>query len=65
MKNVVVRARINPEIKEKASEYLTSIDLTISDLIRITITKTANKQPQPFDESPNKETELALKESQR
>ena len=45
MKNVVVRARINPEIKEKASEYLTSIDLTISDLIRITITKTANKQP--------------------
>lgn len=65
MKNVVVRARINPEIKEKASEYLASIGLTISDLIRITITKTANKQALPFDEIPNKETELALKESER
>ena len=65
MENVVVRARINPEIKEKASEYLASIGLTISDLIRITITKTANKQALPFDEIPNKETELALKESER
>lgn len=33
MENVVVIARINPEIKEKASEYLASIGLTISDLI--------------------------------
>lgn len=65
MENVVVRARINPEIKEKVSEYLASIGLTISDLIRITITKTANKQALPFDEIPNKETELALKESER
>ena len=65
MKNVVVRARINLEIKKKASEYLASIGLTISDLIRITITRTANKQALPFDELPNKETELALKESER
>lgn len=32
MENVFVRARINPEIKEKVSEYLASIGLTICKL---------------------------------
>ena len=60
MENVVVRARIDPKIKEKASEYLASIGLTISDLIRMTITQTANRQSLPFDEIPNEETIRAL-----
>ena len=53
MENVVVRARIGPKIKEKASVYLASIGLTISDLVRMTITQTANRQSLPFDEIPN------------
>ena len=65
MENVVVRARIDPKIKEKASEYLASIGLTISDLIRMTITKTANRQSLPFDEIPNEETIRALEDSKR
>lgn len=63
MENVVVRARIDPKIKEKASEYLASIGLTISDLIRMTITQTANRQSLPFDEIPNEETIRALEDS--
>ena len=34
------------------------------DLIRITINRTANKQALLFDEIPNKEAELSLKESE-
>jgi len=65
MENVVVRARIDPKIKEKASAYLAGIGLTISDLIRMTITKTANRQSLPFNEIPNEETIMALQESKR
>ncbi len=65
MENVVVRARIDPKIKEKAAVYLSSIGLTISDLIRITITRTANKQALPFDEIPNAETAQVLEDSKK
>ena len=65
MENVAVRARIDPKIKEKASQYLAGMGLTISDLLRMTITKTANRQSLPFDEILNEETIIALEESKR
>lgn len=65
MENVVVRARVDPKIKEKASEYLASIGLSISDLIRMTITRTANRQSLPFEEIPNEETIRTIEDSKR
>lgn len=64
MENAIVKARINPDIKAKAAEYLAQMGLTISDLIRMAITKTANSGRLPFEEIPNEETAKVLKESE-
>lgn len=65
MENAIVKARINPDIKAKAAEYLAQMGLTISDLIRMAITKTANSGRLPFEEIPNEETQKALEESEK
>jgi len=43
MEKVLVNARIDPQIKKKAAAYLAGIGLTISDVIRIAISRTANE----------------------
>ncbi|MBC8953260.1 type II toxin-antitoxin system RelB/DinJ family antitoxin [Xenorhabdus sp. PB62.4] len=48
--NAVVRARINETLKNEATEVLTSMGLTVSDLVRITLTKVAKEKTLPFDE---------------
>lgn len=45
----LIQTRIDPEIKERAAEVLGSIGLTVSDAVRILLTRTANEGALPFD----------------
>ncbi|PHM50468.1 type II toxin-antitoxin system RelB/DinJ family antitoxin [Xenorhabdus miraniensis] len=47
--NAFVRARIDETLKNEAAEVLASMGLTISDLVRITLTKVAKDKALPFD----------------
>lgn len=60
--NAVVRARVNEEIKEQAAAVLSAMGLTVSDLLRITLTKVAHEKALPFDLTPNAETVKAMLE---
>lgn len=64
--NVVVRARVNPEIKEEASIVLKEMGLTVSDVFRMTLSKIAKEKKLPFElHAPNSETIAALEKSER
>ncbi|MDD0823343.1 type II toxin-antitoxin system RelB/DinJ family antitoxin [Mannheimia sp. AT1] len=54
--SVLVSARISPEIKEQASEVLAGIGLTVSDVMRMTLSKIATEKRFQFDYQPNFET---------
>ncbi|HZD47758.1 MAG TPA: type II toxin-antitoxin system RelB/DinJ family antitoxin [Silvibacterium sp.] len=43
-----MQTRIDPEVKARASEVLESIGLTVSDAVRILLTRTANEGALPF-----------------
>ena len=60
--NTVVRARVNEDVKEQAAAVLAAMVLTISDLLRMTLTKVAYEKALPFDPSPNAETVKAMRE---
>ena len=60
--NAVVRARVNEEVKAQAAAVLAAMGLTVSDLLRMTLTKVAYEQTLPFDPSPNAETIKAMQE---
>ncbi len=60
--NTVVRARVNEDVKEQAAAVLAAMGLTISDLLRMTLTKVAYEKALPFDPSPNAETVKAMRE---
>lgn len=46
--NALVQTRIDPEVKEKAAAVLADIGLTVSDVVRIVLTRTANEGGLPF-----------------
>ncbi|EJF75967.1 type II toxin-antitoxin system RelB/DinJ family antitoxin [Bartonella alsatica] len=53
----VVRARIDKHLKKEAHEILATLGLTVSDFIRIALTKVVNERGLPFDMYvPNAET---------
>ncbi|WP_336294031.1 type II toxin-antitoxin system RelB/DinJ family antitoxin [Bartonella sp. CB169] len=53
----VVRARIDRTLKKEAHEILATLGLTVSDFIRISLTKVVHEKRLPFDMSvPNAET---------
>jgi DNA-damage-inducible protein J len=54
--NAVVRSRINAKVKEKAAAVLEEMGLTVSDVMRIVLTRVANENALPFDLKPNKLT---------
>ena len=59
--NAVVRARIDPAIRDAASAVLAVWGLTVSDALRITLTRIAREKRLPFsDEIPNEETRKAF-----
>ncbi|WP_330169273.1 type II toxin-antitoxin system RelB/DinJ family antitoxin [Bartonella grahamii] len=45
----VVRARIDKTLKKQAHEILASLGLTVSDFIRIALTKVVNERGLPFE----------------
>ena len=58
-----VRARIDTATKEKASEALESMGLSISDAIRLLMLRIADEHRLPFEvKVPNAKTRKAMKE---
>lgn len=47
--NAFVRARIDETLKNEAAVVLAGMGLTVSDLVRITLTKVAKEKALPFD----------------
>jgi DNA-damage-inducible protein J len=46
--NALVQTRIDPEVKERAGAVLEKMGLTLSDAVRILLTRTANEGAPPF-----------------
>ncbi|MEF2790467.1 MAG: type II toxin-antitoxin system RelB/DinJ family antitoxin, partial [Parasutterella excrementihominis] len=58
-----IRVRLDKELKSEASEILSAMGLSISDLVRMTLTKLVNERDIPFSTYvPNKETIEAMNE---
>ena len=58
-----VRARIDTQTKERASDALEAMGLTISDAIRLLMLRVADERRLPFDvKAPNATTRKAIKE---
>lgn len=61
--NTVVRARINTDTKERASNALAAMGLSISDAIRLLMVRIADERRLPFEiKSPSLETKNAIEE---
>lgn len=58
--NAVVRSRISADVKEKATAVLEDMGLTVSDVMRIVLTRVAKENALPFDLKPNKLTREAI-----
>ncbi|RLA87940.1 MAG: type II toxin-antitoxin system antitoxin, RelB/DinJ family [Deltaproteobacteria bacterium] len=64
--NAVVRARIDPEVKEEAEAVLAAIGLTVSDAFRMMMMRIAQEKALPFDPLvPHAETIEAMKAARR
>jgi len=61
-----VRARIDEKLKEEATAVLADMGLTVSDVVRIVLTKVAKEKTLPFEmRVPNKLTAETLAKSER
>jgi DNA-damage-inducible protein J len=61
--NALVTTRINENIKSEATEVLASMGLTVSDAVRLMLTKVAKEKALPFEIwQPNAETIAAMQE---
>ena len=64
--NGFVRARIDETLKEEAAAVLADLGLTVSDVVRIVLTKIAREKALPFEmRVPNKLTVQTLLKSER
>ena len=62
--NQLVQARIDGEIKEEAAAVLAAMGLTVSDAVRMLLTKIAREHALPFDPLvPNETTIAEIKDS--
>lgn len=62
MAGKMVQARIDPEITEEAATVLKAMGLTVSDAVRLLLTKVAREKALPFEPLvPNKTTLAAVK----
>lgn len=62
--NQLVQTRINGEIKAEAAIVLAAMGLTVSDAVRLMLTKVARERALPFDLLiPNATTIAAMRES--
>ncbi len=49
MTNALVQTRIDPEIRDRAAAVLEGMGLTVSDAVRILLTRTANEGAPPIE----------------
>jgi DNA-damage-inducible protein J len=63
--NAVVRSRVSVEVKEEATEVLGDMGLTVSDLMRIVLTRVAKDRMLPFDLRPNALTRETMEKTVR
>ena len=64
--NALVQARIDLSVKEEAAAVLAAMGLTVSDAVRMLLTKVAQEKMLPFELlTPNAETIAAMKEARR
>ena len=62
--NALVQARINGIVKAEASAVLATMGLTISDAVRLLLTRVAHDKALPFEPlRPNAETVAAMEEA--
>ena len=63
--NQLVQARIDGAIKHEAAAVLAAMGLTVSDAVRLLLTKVANEHTLPFDPltTPNAITIAAIKQA--
>lgn len=62
--NHLVQTRINKDIKDEAAVVLAAMGLTVSDAVRLLLTKIAYEHALPFDPLiPNETTIAAMKEA--
>lgn len=64
--NALVQTRIDQHIKSEAAAVLAAMGLTVSDAVRLLLTRVAQEHALPFDPLiPNKETVAAMKEARK
>ena len=63
--NAVVRSRISLEVKEQATAVLEPLGLTVSDVMRIVLTRVARERALPFEMKLNRVTRETLRKSAR
>src|ERR1035438_5111445 len=51
--NALVQTRIDPQVKERAAAVLGELGMTVSDAVRILLTRTANEGALPFSLAQN------------
>jgi len=61
--NAVVRSRISADVKEKAAAVLEEMGLTVSDVMRIVLTRVAKENALPFDLQPNRLTRETMRKT--
>lgn len=47
--NALIQTRIDPEVKDRATTVLAKMGITVSDAVRILLTRTANEGVLPFE----------------
>jgi DNA-damage-inducible protein J len=64
--NALVQARIDSTIKDEAALVLAAMGLTVSDAVRLMLTRVAHDHALPFDVlTPNAETITAMRETRQ
>ncbi len=61
MPSDIVRARIDPAIKQEAEAVLATMGLSVSDAVRLLLTRVAHEKALPL--TPNEETIAAMQEA--
>lgn len=64
--NALVQTRIDSAVKDEAAAVLAAMGLTVSDAVRLLLTKIAHEHALPFDPLiPNAKTIAAMREARR
>jgi DNA-damage-inducible protein J len=64
--NALVQTRINGTVKDEASAVLATMGLTVSDAVRLLLTRVAHDKALPFEPlTPNAETIAAMQEARK